>query len=340
MKINSLIYLVLFFISIILINSCSETTSVNDSPVINSLSKTVAVIGENITITGMKFGSVQNTSAVSFNGIQATDYTSWNDTLIVVKIPLGATSGNVIVTANGKQSNAVAITILQNYFPNAVGNYWVYESFMLDTAGNRDNGTRTIDSVAITGSWNFLGKYSDIYTAYTGTSGEKEKYYYSENGRFYTNITNVMPPQMPIPIDYTDAWIVIADPDSASWSIFSQELKDVEMDLPGGQGKGILNGTFLIMGEKGLKQTITTGETPSINPMSQEYKILYSYQGKITVQGIPFDLNFTVTEHQWYGENIGLVLDKVDPTTIQISFLFKYVIQGSESSMLRYHVSQ
>ncbi|MBI5325583.1 MAG: IPT/TIG domain-containing protein, partial [Ignavibacteriae bacterium] len=334
MKIKPIIYIVLFFASLILISSCSETTSTNDAPSIISLSKTTVVTGETITITGLKFGSVRNNGYVSFNGIQASGYTSWSDTLIVVVVPGTATSGNVIVYAGGKQSNAVAITILKNYFPNAVGNYWVYETFELDTAGNRDNNTREVDSVLITGTWNFLGKNSDIYTKYTGSSSGKEYYYYTEGGKYYTNITNVMPPKLPFPIDYQDAWIVIANPDSTSWTIFSQELKDVEMDLPGGQGKGTLNGTFIIKGEKGLNQTMTTGENSSVNVNAQEYKLLYSYNGTITVivSGIPvpINMNFTVTEHQWYGENIGLILDRVDPTTIQISVFYTYYLTGME----------
>ena len=129
-------------------------------------------------------------------------------------------------------SETTSTNDVKNYFPNAVGNYWVYESFTLDTLGNRVESTRTIDSIAITGTTSiFLGRNSDIYTTYPLSGGEKECYYYTENGRFYTNIGNVMPPQLPFPIDYTDAWIVIADPDSASWSIFAQSLTDVDITL-------------------------------------------------------------------------------------------------------------
>ena len=86
---------------------------------------------------------------------------------------------------------------------------------------------------------------------------------------------------------------------------------------------------------------MNTGEGQTISVMAQEYKILYSFSGKFTPSAlpIPLDLNFTVTNHQWYGENIGLILNRVDPESIKVSF-YTYNIIGSESAMLRYHVSQ
>ena len=338
MKMKSIIYLVLFFTSIILISSCSENTSTNDNPSIISLSKTVVVIGESITITGMKFGTTRNSSYVSVNGTQATDYTSWSDTSIVLKIPVGATSGNVIVNVSGKQSNAVAITILLNYFPNAVGNYWIYESFKLDTNGNRENATRVIDSVTITGTKLFLERTSDIYSTYTGSNQPEDNYYISENGKLYTNITNIMPTEIPFPIDYTDAWIVIANPDSANWSIFEKSFDNVDVTLQGFSGK--LNGTLTIKGEKGRNEYMTTGEN-NLSVMAQEYKILYSFTGTFTPTLIPqpITLNFTVTSHRWYSDNIGLIFDRVDPETITLP-MYIYPIPGRESGMLRFHINQ
>lgn len=341
MKNKIIIIISSLFAIIFILSSCSETTSTNDSPVIVSLSKTVAIVGDNITVTGMRFGTVRNTGYVSFNGIQATEYTNWNDSSIIVKIPAGATSGNVIVYSNSKQSNAVSITILQNYFPSVVGNYWVYESFDLDSLGNKDLSSRIVDSTVISGTQNLFGKNSNIYSTYHNIGGSSEANYYTENGKYYATLANVMPEQMPIPIDFADAWIVIADPDSSTWTIFAQTLNDVEMPLPGGGGTGKLNGKFTIKGEKGVNQTVNTGEGQTISVMAQEYKILYSYAGTITLGGvpIPLQLNFTVTNHQWYGENIGLILDRVDQTTISVSIFYTFTINGSESDLLRYHTN-
>src|SRR5262249_59659165 len=50
------------------------------------------------------------TSTVKFNGTSATP-TSWSATSIVVPVPSGATTGNVVVTANSLVSNGVSFTV-------------------------------------------------------------------------------------------------------------------------------------------------------------------------------------------------------------------------------------
>jgi len=62
------------------------------------------LIGTSVTIAGANFGATQGTSTVKFNGTAATP-TSWSTTSIVVKVPAGATTGNVVVTVGGVASN-------------------------------------------------------------------------------------------------------------------------------------------------------------------------------------------------------------------------------------------
>ena len=63
-----------------------------------------------MTITGTNFGATQGTSTVTFNGTIATP-TSWTATSIVVPVPAGATTGNVVVTVGGVASNAMVFTV-------------------------------------------------------------------------------------------------------------------------------------------------------------------------------------------------------------------------------------
>jgi hypothetical protein len=80
-------------------------------PSITSLSPTSAEIGVPVTITGTNFGGTQATSTVTFNGTAATP-TGWSATSIVVSVPDGATTGNVVVTVNAVASNGVPFTVL------------------------------------------------------------------------------------------------------------------------------------------------------------------------------------------------------------------------------------
>jgi RHS repeat-associated protein len=80
-------------------------------PSITTLSPTSGVVGTSVTITGTNFGSTQGTSSLTFSGTTATP-TSWSATSIVVPVPTGATTGNVVVTVSGQASNGVSFTVV------------------------------------------------------------------------------------------------------------------------------------------------------------------------------------------------------------------------------------
>jgi DNA-binding beta-propeller fold protein YncE len=84
------------------------------SPAIASVSPASGAIGASITITGMNFGPAQSQYAhsVTFNGVAATSITSWCNTSIVVIVPAGATTGNLVVTQDGLASNGVPFTVV------------------------------------------------------------------------------------------------------------------------------------------------------------------------------------------------------------------------------------
>lgn len=98
------------------------------TPNITNLSTTNAQAGTSITISGMSFGSTQGSSTVTFNGTAATP-SSWSDNSIVVPVPAGATSGNVVVAVGGNASNGVGFTV-------TLTNYLNVATATLDVAGS------------------------------------------------------------------------------------------------------------------------------------------------------------------------------------------------------------
>jgi hypothetical protein len=77
-------------------------------PTITSLSVSSGPEGTSVTLNGTNFGGTQGT--VTFNGVSATP-SSWSATSIVVPVPTGASTGNVVVTANGQPSNGVRFIV-------------------------------------------------------------------------------------------------------------------------------------------------------------------------------------------------------------------------------------
>jgi YD repeat-containing protein len=92
----------------------NSATSLLVRPTLTSLSASSAHINDVITITGQSFGTTQGFGEkVRFNGIEATP-TGWSDTSITTPVPIGATSGNVVVQVfNGANlSNPLPFTVI------------------------------------------------------------------------------------------------------------------------------------------------------------------------------------------------------------------------------------
>ena len=80
------------------------------APVISSLSLTSGPVTTSVVITGTEFGATQGRSAITFNGATAA-ISSWSATSIATAVPVGATTGNVVVTLDGVASNGVNFTV-------------------------------------------------------------------------------------------------------------------------------------------------------------------------------------------------------------------------------------
>ena len=82
----------------------------SSTPTLTSLAPSSGAVGSVVTIAGTNFGATRGTSTVTFNGTPATP-TSWAATSVVVPVPAGATSGNVVLTVGGVASNPSAFTV-------------------------------------------------------------------------------------------------------------------------------------------------------------------------------------------------------------------------------------
>ena len=101
-------------------NTVTFTVTASATPTIISLTPNTGKVGQSIVIAGTNFGSLQGSSTVTFNGtlgggppivrIIAT-VTSWSATAISVIVPVGAQTGNVVVTVAGVGSAPATFTV-------------------------------------------------------------------------------------------------------------------------------------------------------------------------------------------------------------------------------------
>jgi hypothetical protein len=82
------------------------------APVIQNVNPHSVPIGGQLIIQGTGFGTTQGSSTITFNGTLVTIVESWSATGIFAEVPLGATTGNVVVTVGGLGSNGWRVTII------------------------------------------------------------------------------------------------------------------------------------------------------------------------------------------------------------------------------------
>ncbi len=97
---------------VVVIAGCSSTTPSAPAlaPQIGSLDPNFGTIGTQVTVKGIYFGTTQGTSQVTFHGV-AAPIGNWSDNIVVVTVPQGSETGDVIVTTPSGSSNAVTFTI-------------------------------------------------------------------------------------------------------------------------------------------------------------------------------------------------------------------------------------
>ncbi|MBM2815839.1 MAG: serine/threonine kinase [Ignavibacteria bacterium] len=148
------------------------------APVISSITPTSASIGNDIVLTGSGFISRQGLSFVSFNNTKATQYINWCDTLIKVKVIVGASSGKVSVTINGVKSNEVDFTLESSDSPSTI-------EMVLIPAGTFQMGQDGVDNayivhtVKITKAF-YMSKYEITQKQYTEITGSNQSYFFSK----------------------------------------------------------------------------------------------------------------------------------------------------------------
>ncbi|MYC70223.1 MAG: S8 family serine peptidase [Gemmatimonadetes bacterium] len=86
------------------------------SPYLSSVSPSRVIPGDRLTLTGANFGSSRGSGYVLFTPNvrpASSDYVSWSDSRIVVKVPVGAQSGDVKVVVTGSQSSGTKRIIVE-----------------------------------------------------------------------------------------------------------------------------------------------------------------------------------------------------------------------------------
>ncbi|MCK4963974.1 MAG: IPT/TIG domain-containing protein, partial [Dehalococcoidia bacterium] len=151
-----------------------------------------------VTVNGSNFGATQGTSYVRFWRVGSTYIngcvTSWSDTQIKVRVPGGASSGNILVhTDTGGDSNTKYFTVTYSYG----GGKWPGPSPMKDTNWTdqqyyyvNPNTTDTAGELAAmqasANSWNYVGD-ANFNFRYGGTTATAAVDFYDYKNVIFWN---------------------------------------------------------------------------------------------------------------------------------------------------------
>jgi hypothetical protein len=212
----------------------------------------------------------------------------------------------------------------KNYMPLTNGNYWIYESKMVDTLGNIDESVSYTDSSAITGTETKDGELATVLTNYRFENNSwvevsKEHLYNKNNKTYiysdYLTKMNFMGVQLDLGIE--GQWLVYIDNSSDSWTLLNNaQIDTVEMNLQGMPLK--VAGTLTITAKKLANETVNA-QGKNYDAGKFEYKAVLS--GSAFYQGFPIPVTSTLIRTYWFADEVGVVKQRTDPGIFNATFL-------------------
>lgn len=237
-----------------------------------------------------------------------------------------------------------------NYFPLNLGNYWIYEQFLLDSLNTKVSGSMISDSVFVSGSQieNVLTNTSvttyKMKHNYSDNSSNEQKNYSNESGiyQYFDQIPGLPSNLFGLKLsDYMQiSWVKMIDLKNPTWVILSGDTLTIpEITL---QGQRV--SVSLIISMTGAKGTTKSFTVNSQTVNTQEYLLNFNVSGVITLldlMGFKVPISaFSIPTHVYLADGIGIVSSKTESVHIGVANVINQTLPGSESTLLRYYISK
>ena len=233
-----------------------------------------------------------------------------------------------------------------DYYPYAQGSIWTYSKFDLDMDNNQKVETETEETHEVTGSEQRFGREATVVEA-TEEDGQPEKNYYDVEGneKFWVTADFVIPSEedmgsFPLPIDIPEAWIVLADRGSDKWDMMTIDIPKFTTTIEGFNVE--ISGTLEIDGESSGKGTqLITGTEYD----TEEYRTIYKFNlsVKSTDLGATIPVEFTLVQHYWFADGVGISQMRLDSKTVNIDLgIFGSIsedIEGNEAVLTSFTIA-
>lgn len=211
--------------------------------------------------------------------------------LIVINIII---SGLIITGCNQPNEPSDEFE-MQSYFPLKVGNWWIYEYFLLDENGNRTSKIQT-DSVIVTGTDTINGKHCFILVEKCVDqwwSSTDTEYYYNEGARHY-QLVNPW-----VGYKSQQDWYMMANLHSYGWDMFN-----IYDTLPHGGNPSYLHAVANISNNFETKVFFNSDSI-----ICRNFSMKYKYTNRfLSLEGDTIENTISSYEKQYYySKYIGLI---------------------------------
>ncbi len=215
------------------------------------------------------------------------------------------------------------------------GSYWVFDNYDLDEANVRDLNSKYTDTTVVSGTKVLFGRTATIFTTYSD-GDSTETYYAVDSNKLYVTSEFIDPNLgIDIPIEIpAETWFLIADYDQVEWSLFSQDIKDFEIEINTIKAK--VSGTFEIKGKKITSQSVKWGADESKNIDATNFQLIYSFNGTAIVFGLPAAFSILITNNIYHNTSAGIVKAKRESQKIKVASFDLQTIYGFETVLLDY----
>lgn len=256
-------------------------------------------------------------------------FTKFSKLVLFLAFPILA----LLVSCGEDDSNGTGPSTQKSYFPVTTGSWWIYFNYDIDSAGNKITDTEYYDTARIVGKQTINGKLAAIITSHNSRDEVDTSYFAFENNKLYTLMDFYSSDFFDFP---ASQWVPIADFNASSWKILPDTtLPPVDIPMPDGNLK--LTATISIDGSKGGQKNITVkGKSIVCQEIINTTKMIMKFE----IPGVPIPISATtnVKMYLYFGENIGLVARRVDPTLINVTFMQEW-IDGSYGELVDYYIA-
>ncbi len=246
----------------------------------------------------------------------------------------------VLLWGCAKEESSTGPGTAPNYFPLAVGNWWVSTTVQLDTNGNVVAGTESRDSMVIVAQTQLEGRTGFVAVTHHQNGTTDTTVLSASGGKLYLYFH--APQEVESPFDLLTGWVLWIDATQAQWTTAS--VSDTLEGIQLFDTTGTLRLQLTIRGTRGGTTSVTIAEKNQ-TVQAQEFVHTVQLQGTFVPDGqsTSISLQLTQTMRSWFAENVGEVRSRQEPGLLTIQLPpplppWRQKTEGQQSVLVNYRV--